>query len=52
MKENDVATARELLARAKEMPLLEAEAHMLLTGVENKETGRTKFLRMRLAATE
>ena len=50
VKQNDFAAAHELLARAKEIPLVEAQAYELLTVLENKETGRANLLRMRLAA--
>jgi predicted Zn-dependent protease len=50
IKQNDFRAARELLARATRMPAVEAEAHELLTVLDNKENGRADFLRMRLAA--
>ncbi|MDQ6622189.1 MAG: tetratricopeptide repeat protein [Verrucomicrobiota bacterium] len=50
LKRNDFASAHHLLARALQMPLVEARAQEMLTVLEHKETGRTNFLRMRLAA--
>jgi hypothetical protein len=50
IKQNDFKAARELLLRATKMPAVEAEAHELLTVLDNKESGRTDFLRLRLAA--
>ncbi|HEX8281565.1 MAG TPA: tetratricopeptide repeat protein, partial [Chthoniobacterales bacterium] len=50
LKTNDFAAAHELLARAQKMPLVEAQAHEMLTVLENKETGQANLLRMRLAA--
>lgn len=49
VKQNDFTAAHELLARAREMPLVAAQAYELLTVLENKETGRANLLRMRLA---
>lgn len=49
-KQNDFQAARELLKRAAQMPLVEAQAYELLAVLENKETGHANVLRMRLAA--
>ncbi|MFL6569360.1 MAG: hypothetical protein ACJ8LI_09345 [Chthoniobacterales bacterium] len=50
IRENDFKTARELLARAKEMPLVEARALEMFAVLEFKETGRSNIFRMRLAS--
>lgn len=50
VKRNEFATAHQLLARAQQMSPVEAQAHELLTVLENKETGRANLLRLRLAA--
>lgn len=50
IKQQDYPLAHEMLKRAKEMPLVEAQAYELLTVLENKETGHANILRMRLAA--
>jgi predicted Zn-dependent protease len=50
LKQNDFKVARQLLTRAAQMPLVDAQAHELLAVLENKENGRTDLLRMRLAA--
>jgi protein O-mannosyl-transferase len=50
VKENDFARARELLMPATKMPLIEAQAHELLTVVQHKESGETNLIRMRLAS--
>jgi protein O-mannosyl-transferase len=50
LKENDFKTARELLNRATQMPLVEAQAHEYLAVLENKESGKVDLTRMRLAA--
>ena len=49
VKENDFPRAHELLKRATEMPLVEAQAYELLAVLENKEFGRTNPMRLRLA---
>jgi hypothetical protein len=36
--------------RAKQMPLVEAQAHALIGVLESKESGRANLLRLRLAA--
>ena len=50
LKQNDFKVARELLNRATQMPLVDAEAHQLLAVLENKESGKVDLMRMRLAA--
>ena len=50
LKQNDFKLARELLMRATQMPLVDAEAHQLLAVLENKESGRVDMMRMRLAS--
>lgn len=50
LKQNDFKLARELLTRATQMPLVDAEAHQLLAALENKESGKVDMMRMRLAS--
>jgi tetratricopeptide (TPR) repeat protein len=50
IKENDFKTARDLLMRATQMPLVDARAHELLTVLDNKEGRVANPLRLRLAA--
>ena len=50
LKQNDFKLARELLTRAAQMPLVDAQAHQLLAVLENKESGKVDLMRMRLAA--
>ena len=50
VKQDDLKAAHELLNRAKEMPLVEAQAYELMAVLENRETGRANLLRMRLAS--
>ncbi len=50
LKENDFKTARDLLMRATQMPIVDARANELLAVLENKEHGRADLMRMRLAA--
>jgi tetratricopeptide (TPR) repeat protein len=50
LKENDFKTARELLNRATQMPVVDAQAHEYLAVLENKESGKVDLTRMRLAA--
>jgi tetratricopeptide (TPR) repeat protein len=47
---NDYATAREILNRAKDLPVVDAQAHELLAILEVKEHGRVELLRFRLAS--
>ena len=50
LKENDFKLARELILRATQMPLVEAQAHELLAVLELKENKRVDVMRLRLAA--
>jgi tetratricopeptide (TPR) repeat protein len=50
LKQNDFKLARQLLTRATQMPVVDAEAHQLLAVLENKESGKVDMMRMRLAA--
>jgi tetratricopeptide (TPR) repeat protein len=50
LKENDWKKARELLMRAKDMPVVDARAEELLAVLENKEHGNADLLRLRLAS--
>lgn len=50
LKQNDFKLAHELLKRATEMPLVEAQAHEYLAILDHKETGHIDFLRLRLAS--
>jgi Tfp pilus assembly protein PilF len=50
LKQNDFKLARELLMRATQMPLVDAQAHELLAILEYKESGKVDRMRMRLAA--
>ena len=50
VKMNDLGLARDLLKRATDMPLVEAQAHELLAVVTHKESGTLDVQRMRLAS--
>ena len=50
IRQNDFATARNLLNRATKMPLVEARAYELLAVLEHKENGRVDLMRLRLAS--
>ena len=50
LKQNDFKTARQLLTRATQMPLVDAQAHDLLAVLEFRENGHVDLMRMRLAA--
>lgn len=50
LKQNDFGLARQLLTRATQMPLVDAQAHELLAVLEHKENGTVNVMRMRLAA--
>ena len=50
IKENDFQAAHALLARAKEMPLVAAQAHEMLAVLKQKETGEIDLPRLRLAS--
>lgn len=49
LKENDYTTARALLVRATDMPMVGARAHEMLAILESKEHGRADIMRLRLA---
>ena len=50
VRQDDFAAARELLGRAKDLPLVDAQAYELLAVLEFKEHERVDPLRFRLAA--
>jgi len=50
LKQNDFKQARDLLNRAIQMPIVEAQAHQLLAVLEHKENGKIDLMRMRLAS--
>jgi tetratricopeptide (TPR) repeat protein len=50
VRQDDFAVARELLGRAKDLPLVDAQAYELLAVLEFKEHQRVDPLRFRLAA--
>jgi tetratricopeptide (TPR) repeat protein len=50
LRKNDYATAREILNRAKDLPVVDAQAHELLAILELKENNRVELLRFRLAS--
>jgi tetratricopeptide (TPR) repeat protein len=50
LRKDDFAAARELLGRAKDLPLVDAQAYELLAVLEFKEHQRVDPLRFRLAA--
>src|SRR5262249_29433409 len=50
LKQNNFKQAHELLTRATQMPLVDAQAHEYLAVLENKESGKADLMRMRLAA--
>lgn len=50
LKQNDFKQARELLNRAVDMPIVDAEAHRMLAALEHKEQGKVDIIRMRLAS--
>ena len=50
IRENDFASAHDLLNRAMQMPLVEARAQELFAVLEHKENGRVNLLRLRLAS--
>jgi tetratricopeptide (TPR) repeat protein len=50
LKQNDFKIARELLTRATQMPVVDAQAHQLLAVLEHKESGKVDLMRMRLAS--
>jgi tetratricopeptide (TPR) repeat protein len=50
IRQNDFATAHDLLNRATKLPLVDAQAHELLAVLKFKETGEIDLMRFRLAA--
>ena len=50
IRQNDFVKAREILNRAKDLPIVDAQAHELLGILEIKEHERVELLRFRLAA--
>ena len=50
LKQNDFKQARELLNRATQMPIVDAEAYQMLAVLEYKENGKVDLMRMRLAS--
>ena len=50
IRKDDYTTAREILKRAKDLPVVDAQAHELLAIVEFKEHQRVELLRFRLAS--
>jgi protein O-mannosyl-transferase len=50
IRKEDYATAREILDRAKDLPVVDAQAHELLAILEIKEHERVELLRFRLAS--
>ena len=50
LKQNDFKHARELLTRATQMPIVDAQAHQFLAVLEHKENGKVDLMRMRLAS--
>jgi tetratricopeptide (TPR) repeat protein len=50
IRKEDYPTAREILNRAKDLPVVDAQAHELLAILEIKEHERVELLRFRLAS--
>jgi Tfp pilus assembly protein PilF len=50
LRQNDFSTARNLLNRATQMPVVDARANELLAILDSKEHGTADLLRMRLAS--
>jgi protein O-mannosyl-transferase len=50
LRKEDYATAREILNRAKDLPVVDAQAHELFAILEIKEHERVELLRFRLAS--
>ena len=50
IRKNDYATAREILNRAKHLPVVDAQAHELLAILQVKEHGQVELMRFRLAS--
>lgn len=50
LKQNDFKVSRELLTRATQMPIVDAQAQQLLAVLEHRESGKVDLMRMRLAS--
>ena len=50
LRQNDFAKAREILSRAKDLPVVDAQAYELLAVLEHKEHGELDLRRFHLAA--
>jgi len=50
VEQSDFKVAHDLLARAVQMPLVKARAYELMAVLENRETGQSNLMRMRLAS--
>src|SRR4029077_3923665 len=50
LKQNDFKLARQLLTRATQMSMVDAQAYEYLAVLENKENGMVDLMRMRLAS--
>jgi len=50
IRQNDFATAHDLLNRAAKVPFIEAKAYELLAVLDHRETGRIDLMRFQLAA--
>jgi tetratricopeptide (TPR) repeat protein len=50
LKQHDFKLARELLTRATQMPVVDAQAHELLAVLEHQESGKIDLMQMRLAS--
>ncbi len=50
IKQNDFKFAHEILTHAKQIPLVEADAHDLMAVLAYRESGKVDLLRLRLAA--
>ncbi len=50
VKQNDFKSAHDLLSRAAQFPLVEAQAYELMAVLESKETGKANLQRMHLAS--
>ena len=50
LKQNDFKVSRELLTRATQMPIVDAQAQQFLAVLEHRESGKVDLMRMRLAS--
>jgi len=50
LKQNDFKVSRELLTRATQMPIVDAQAQQLLAVLEHRESGKVDLMRIRLAS--